>query len=72
MRMGPGGVGSTSGAPGAGPGATGANGMYQMMSPDERRAFRLRATYFRPEQYSSPADCLTAAHAQRLPLDLCR
>jgi hypothetical protein len=42
------------------------------MTPEERRAFTLRAMYFRRELYRSAADCLTAAHAQRLPLDLCR
>jgi hypothetical protein len=28
--------------------------------------------YFRPDQFKSTAECLTAAHSQKLPLDLCR
>jgi hypothetical protein len=42
------------------------------LSPEGRRAFQLRAVYFRRELYKSTADCLTAAYTQRLPLDLCR
>jgi hypothetical protein len=31
----------------------------------------MRAIYFDPHRYSSTADCLTAAYAVHLPLDLC-
>ena len=34
--------------------------------------YSLRGVYFSPEQFSSTADCLTAASAHGLPLDLCR
>jgi hypothetical protein len=36
------------------------------------RSYQLRPVYFRREQFNSTADCLTAAHGQKLPLDLCR
>jgi hypothetical protein len=36
------------------------------------RAYQLRPVYFPRERYKSTADCLTAAHSQKLPLDLCR
>ena len=36
------------------------------------RPYALRAIYFRRESYKSTADCLTAAHAQHLPLEICR
>jgi hypothetical protein len=36
------------------------------------RTFQLRAVYFRRDLFKSTADCLTAAHSQQLPLDLCR
>jgi len=34
--------------------------------------YTLRAIYFRRESFKSTADCLTAAHAQQLPLEVCR
>jgi len=34
--------------------------------------YALRGVYFKRDSYSSTADCLTAAYAQELPLDLCR
>jgi hypothetical protein len=34
--------------------------------------YSLQGVYFSPQQFSSTADCLTAASAQGLPLDLCR
>jgi hypothetical protein len=36
------------------------------------RPYALRAVYFRRELYRSTADCLTAAHAQHLPLEVCQ
>jgi hypothetical protein len=33
--------------------------------------YLLQAIYFNGKLYKSKADCLTAAHAARLPLDLC-
>jgi hypothetical protein len=32
----------------------------------------MQAVYFRPEQFKSKADCLTAASRQSLPLEVCR
>jgi hypothetical protein len=34
--------------------------------------YSLHGVYFSPEQFTSTADCLTAASAQGLPLELCR
>jgi hypothetical protein len=34
--------------------------------------YALRGVYFKREQFSSDADCLTAAHRQGLPLEMCR
>jgi hypothetical protein len=39
---------------------------------ERRRTFQLQPVYFRADLFSSTADCLTAAHSQGLPLDLCR
>jgi hypothetical protein len=39
---------------------------------DAGGTYSLRGVYFSPQQFSSTADCLTAASAQGLPLDLCR
>ena len=36
------------------------------------RPYSLRAIYFRRDQFKSGADCLTAAHTQRLPLEVCQ
>src|SRR5688572_14718959 len=36
------------------------------------RPYSLRAIYFRRDQFRSPADCLTAAYTQRLPLEVCQ
>lgn len=70
--------GQAANGPGAnGPGADGqaaggqaANGAHSLV-PD-RRTYQLRAIYFRRDLFESTADCLTAAHAQQLPLELCR
>ena len=62
-------IGASNGAGGAGIGGVGGS---DGLSPQDPRAFALRAVYFRRDAYSSTADCLTAAHAQRLPLDLCQ
>ena len=35
-------------------------------------SYSIEAIYFNAKAYSSAADCLTAAYARRLPLDLCR
>jgi len=34
--------------------------------------YALRGVYFKREQFGSDADCLTAAHRQGLPLEMCR
>jgi hypothetical protein len=34
--------------------------------------YSIEAIYFNAKRYSSTADCLTAAHSMRLPLDMCR
>jgi hypothetical protein len=34
--------------------------------------YALRGVYFKREQFSSDAECLTAAHRERLPLEMCR
>jgi hypothetical protein len=39
---------------------------------EKARTFQLRPVYFRRDLFNSTADCLTAAHSQQLPLDLCR
>jgi|tagenome__1003787_1003787.scaffolds.fasta_scaffold15646922_2 hypothetical protein len=39
---------------------------------DASGVYSLHGVYFNPQQFSSTADCLTAASAQGLPLDLCR
>lgn len=62
-------AGPSGGAAGAGGSA---NGISRFATPEERRAFALRAMYFRGDVYRSTADCLTAAYTQRVPLDLCR
>jgi hypothetical protein len=36
------------------------------------RLFSMQAVYFRPEQFRTTADCLTAAYRQLLPLEVCR
>jgi hypothetical protein len=46
------------------PAAAGATG-------DATGLYSLRGVYFNPRQFESTADCLTAASAQGLPLDLC-
>ncbi len=38
----------------------------------DMRSYTLTAVYFRHDEFGSTADCLTVAHMQRLPLDLCR
>jgi hypothetical protein len=48
-------------SPGAGSAAGSATGIYS-----------LQGVYFNRKQFSSMADCLTAASAQGLPLEICR
>ncbi|MBV8187669.1 MAG: hypothetical protein JO339_10550 [Alphaproteobacteria bacterium] len=36
------------------------------------RSYSMQAIYFNPRRYNSQADCLTAAYAAHLPLDMCR
>ena len=36
------------------------------------RPYSLRGIYFRRDMFSGTADCLTAAHAQHLPPELCQ
>jgi hypothetical protein len=63
--------GAASGA--AGDGGWGGGGYYGRGTAQERaRAFSLRAKYFRHDLYKSDADCLTAAYAQQLPLEMCK
>jgi len=57
-------------APGAfGPGGGAAQAVGQASGND---AFELNGIYFKPSSYPTPADCLTAAYAKGLPLDVCR
>ena len=39
---------------------------------DATRTYSLRGVYFKRDQFSSVADCLTAAYAERLPLEVCQ
>jgi hypothetical protein len=39
---------------------------------DPTRTYSLRGVFFKREQFSSVADCLTAAHAEGLPLEVCK
>jgi hypothetical protein len=56
-------------APGVvGPGGA-ASATTQALGSD---AFELHGIYFKPSSYATPADCLTAAYAKGLPLDVCR
>jgi hypothetical protein len=34
--------------------------------------YELHGIYFKPRSYASEADCLTAAYAKGIPLDVCR
>jgi hypothetical protein len=38
----------------------------------DNRLYTLHAIYFRREAFKSTADCLTAAYAQQLPLEVCQ
>jgi hypothetical protein len=63
--------GSTDGSNGDGGYSSG--GYYGTGTAQERaRAYSLRAIYFRRDFYENAADCLTAAYAQQLPLELCK
>lgn len=42
------------------------------LTADPAGVYSLRGIYFNRRQFGSTADCLTAASAQGLPLDLCR
>ena len=59
----------TSGSPSAAPSATAPGSA--ALTADPSGVYSLRGVYFSPSQFSSTADCLTAASAQGLPLDLC-
>ena len=69
-----------SGIGGAGNGGLGGNGGGIDAGGDPSGAtsllgaqpYSLRAIYFRRDQFRSPADCLTAAHTRRLPLEVCQ
>jgi len=57
-------------APGVfGPGGGAAQAASQAPGND---AYELHGIYFKPSSYPTPADCLTAAYAKGLPLDVCR
>jgi len=64
--VGNGGVGGNGGGIDAGGDPSGA------ASLQGARPYSLRAIYFRRDQFRSPADCLTAAYTQRLPLEVCQ
>ena len=69
-------VGGANGANGVGPGGGGGSvggGLSETPSLQRGdRFYTVRAIYFRRESFKSTADCLTAAHAQHLPLEVCR
>ena len=52
----------------AGPAAPGAGGA----AGDATGLYSLHGVYFNPQKFTSVADCLTAASAQQLPLEVCR
>jgi hypothetical protein len=64
--VGNGGVGGNDGGVDAGGDPSGATSL------QSARPYSLRAIYFRRDQFRSTADCLTAAHTQRLPLEVCQ
>jgi hypothetical protein len=79
------GVGGPAGVGGAGGGVGGGVNSAQsaqdaaaaQCGPDQSEIcaqpyYSIQAIYFNPKLYPNVADCLTAAHASRLPLDLCR
>jgi hypothetical protein len=75
------GLGIRSGFGGVGNGGVGGNGGGSIdaggdpsgaTSLQGARPYSLRAIYFRRDQFRSPADCLTAAYTQRLPLEVCQ
>jgi hypothetical protein len=47
--------------------AVGPSGQNQALS-----SYSLQGVYFNPKEFSSVADCLTAASSHGLPLDLCQ
>jgi hypothetical protein len=48
------------------------SGSTAMASQPSKQPFSMQAVYFRPDQFKSKADCLTAASGRRLPLEVCR
>jgi hypothetical protein len=62
-------AGAISGGPvgGFGPGGAAIAG-----PPGSIDAYSLQGIYFKREWFESPADCLTAAYAKRLPLEVCQ
>jgi hypothetical protein len=69
--IGSGANGANAGAAGTSPGGGGDSRAATALLR-ANRPYALRAIYFRRELYKSTADCLTAAHAQRLPLEVCQ
>jgi hypothetical protein len=53
-------------------GAFGPGGAAAASQPQSIDAYSLRGIYFKREWYESPADCLTAAYAKGLPLEVCQ
>jgi hypothetical protein len=41
-------------------------------APDAARVYSLRGIYFKRDWFEGTADCLTAAHARGLPLEVCK
>ena len=72
IRSGIGGVGN-GGVDGNGGGGIDAGGDPSgATSLQGAQPYSLRPIYFRRDQFRSPADCLTAAHTRRLPLEVCQ
>jgi hypothetical protein len=63
----PAGIATTPGV--FGPGGAAATATGQALS---NGAYELHGIYFKPSSYPTEADCLTAAYAKGLPLDVCR
>jgi hypothetical protein len=64
--------GANAAAAGASPGGGGDNRSAAALWRRADRPCSLRAVYFRRDLYKGTADCLTAAHAQQLPLEVCQ
>jgi hypothetical protein len=59
-------------AQGGGSGSTGGRERTLTLQDERGRTYRISARYFRRQLFKSTADCMTAAYAQRLPLELCQ